>query len=82
MVVKRKQLYLTEAQDRALKERAAALGISEAELVRRAVDAAVAQPHGPHGEMGDLLDAAEKIAHGHRLPRGWQLDRDELHERT
>lgn len=41
MYMVRKQLYLTEAQDVALKNRADALGVSEAELVRRALDAAL-----------------------------------------
>lgn len=41
MYMVRKQLYLTEAQDFALKNRADALGVSEAELVRRALDAAL-----------------------------------------
>ncbi|HET8985261.1 MAG TPA: CopG family transcriptional regulator [Trueperaceae bacterium] len=34
----RKQLYLSEAQDAALKERARSSGMSEAEVVRRALD--------------------------------------------
>ena len=35
----RKQLYLEERQERALKRRAAETGLSEAELVRQALDA-------------------------------------------
>lgn len=41
MYMVRKQLYLTEAQDAALKRRSADLGISEAEFVRRALDNAL-----------------------------------------
>ena len=37
----RKQFYLAEAQDKALKRRAKALGVSEAEVVRRALDDAL-----------------------------------------
>lgn len=38
----RKQLYLEERHERALKRRAAETGLSEAELVRQALDAALA----------------------------------------
>ncbi|MEL6611069.1 MAG: hypothetical protein AAFQ53_03150, partial [Bacteroidota bacterium] len=38
----RKQLSVTADQDRALKRRSRELGVSEAELVRRALDAALA----------------------------------------
>lgn len=34
----RKQLYIEERQDQALKQRAKTLGVSEADLVRRAID--------------------------------------------
>lgn len=34
----RKQVYITEPQDRALKRQAQARGVSEAELVRQALD--------------------------------------------
>lgn len=37
----RKQLYFEERQERALKRRAAETGLSEAELVRQALDAAL-----------------------------------------
>ncbi|MDF1521547.1 MAG: hypothetical protein P1P87_01850 [Trueperaceae bacterium] len=40
----RKQVYLTEHQEHALKRRAAETGLSEAELVRRALDAILAAP--------------------------------------
>lgn len=40
----RKQLYLAEHQERALKRRAAETGLSEAELVRQALDAVLAAP--------------------------------------
>lgn len=41
MYMVRKQLYLTEDQDVALKRRAAEAGVSEAEVVRRALDMAL-----------------------------------------
>ena len=34
----RKQLFITEEQNRKLKERAAATGVSEAELIRAGID--------------------------------------------
>lgn len=43
----RKQLYIEERQDRFLKRRAKKLGISEAEVVRAALDAALAKEHAP-----------------------------------
>lgn len=39
MYMVRKQLYISEAQDAALKDRARSSGMSEAEVVRRALDA-------------------------------------------
>jgi hypothetical protein len=42
MYVIRKQLYIEPHQEAALKRRARELGVSEAELVRRALDAALA----------------------------------------
>lgn len=41
MYMVRKQLYLSEAQDQALKHKAAEDGVSEAEVVRRALDQAL-----------------------------------------
>jgi hypothetical protein len=44
MYMVRKQLYLEERHERALKRRAAETGLSEAELVRQALDAALSVP--------------------------------------
>lgn len=43
----RKQLYIEESQDKALKRRAKKLGISEAEVVRKALDAALTREGAP-----------------------------------
>ncbi len=43
MYMVRKQLYLTEAQDASLKRKAEEMGISEAEIVRRALDEALSE---------------------------------------
>ena len=54
----RKQLYITEAQEEALKRRAAETGVSEAELVRRALDNAL----GPEATRRWRPGRAEAIA--------------------
>lgn len=51
----RKQLYLKPSQDRALKRRAKELGVSEAELVRRALDDALQSEPKARIEQGGLL---------------------------
>ena len=61
----RKQLYLEETQDRALKRRAKALGVSEAELVRRALASVLSegqQRRGASDALSDLFAEADKVA--------------------
>lgn len=70
----RKQLYLEERQERALKRRAAETGLSEAELVRQALDAALeAAPAVVLGRPGraEALD---------RLRATWSAGRSRLTE--
>ncbi len=82
----RKQLYLEEAQDQALKVRARELGISEAELVRRALDqtlgASSASPLAGRrqGVLAALFEDADRLARTHRLPEGYRFNRNELYE--
>jgi hypothetical protein len=87
MAMVRKQLYIEEGQERAIKRRAKALGISEAEVVRAALDTALAaetvpaQP--PLLDEDDPLEmvlslAAEDARRGHRLPPGG-YKREELY---
>lgn len=82
----RKQLYLEETQDRALKTRARELGISEAELVRRALDAALRSQGSVHltaprrAALTQFLENAKRIAEGHAFPEGYRFDRDELYD--
>lgn len=64
MYMVRKQLYLTEAQDAALKRKAEAVGISEAEIVRRALDDALSEKPARRWRPG----RAEAIE---RLHRTW-----------
>jgi hypothetical protein len=57
--------------------------MSEAELVRQAVDMLLAHDIDATDEdLRELLGAADRIAAAHRMPVGWRLDRDELHQRT
>ena len=67
----RKQLSVTPEQDRALKRRSRELGVSEAELVRRALDAALSDgPVTP--PAGSPLD--ELLAHTRDLGEGRRLE--------
>ena len=85
----RKQLYITREQDRALKRQARALGVSEAELVRRALDDLVRTGtarslEGTPGEgpLAELLENTRRLAEKHHLPSGYRFDRDALYERS
>ena len=79
----RKQLYLRDDQEAALKERSASTGVSEAELVRQAIDMLlVDQIDVTDDDLAELLTAADRLAGEHRLPAAWELDRDDLHERV
>jgi len=81
----RKQLYLEEQQDRALKRKAKGLGVSEAELVRRALDAALsinAQPKNAENSavLSSLFDDADMIAKTYRFGEGHTFERQALYE--
>lgn len=79
----RKQLYITEAQEEALKERARSLGISEAELTRRALDAFLAEsslePLRRRPALKRLLEHTRDLAERHRLPSDYEFDREGLY---
>lgn len=77
----RKQLYLEEAQDRALKRRARELGVSEAEIVRRALDAALFGPEPARRRaIESFLSRAAVIAETHAFPDSYCFDRQKLYE--
>lgn len=80
----RKQLYLDEGQNEALKRRAKQLGVSEAEVVRRALDAALLEGEGVDAvrrrAAADFLQLAEELSNAHRLPDGYRFDRQALYE--
>ena len=77
----RKQLSVTPEQDRALKRRSRELGVSEAELVRRAIDAALSDgPITPPAgsPLDELLAHSRDLGEGRRLEGEW--DREALYE--
>jgi hypothetical protein len=79
----RKQLYIDESQERLLKARAAAQGVSEAELMRLALDALLSDASGSaarDARWRQLMALSEERRR--TLPastRAW--NRDEIHER-
>jgi hypothetical protein len=81
----RKQLYIEAEQEKALKRRAKALGITEAEIVRDALDAALAPSYAPAlpenlVALEEVLARAEQLASsGHATPRGARWRRDDLY---
>lgn len=79
----RKQLYLTEGQNEALKSRARELGISEAEFARRAISEFLSEetPVGARRReaLEELLSHTRTLANRHRLPAGDAFDRESLY---
>jgi hypothetical protein len=86
--VVRKQLYISDEHDRALKARARELGVSEAELVRRMMDGLLLEGAGGSGLAGasaaealeDFLEEADRLAESHNFPDDYLFSRDELYE--
>ena len=84
----RKQLYISDEHERALKARARELGVSEAELVRRMLDGLLLDEEGGRGLAGagaaedleDFLEEADRLAESHHFPEGYVFDRNELYE--
>jgi hypothetical protein len=84
----RKQLYISEEHERALKARARELGISEAKLVRRMLDGLLLDEEGGRGfawagaaeALEGFLKEADRLAQSHCFPEGYVFHRDELYE--
>ena len=84
----RKQLYISEEHERALKARARELGVSEAELVRRMLDGLLLDAEGGRGlaragaaeALEGFLEEADRLAESHRFSEGYVFNRDELYE--
>src|SRR5262245_16999115 len=86
-IMVRKQLYIEERHDRALKRRAKALGVSEADIVRQALDAMLGGEQeapvipGHQKALRAFLERASRFAArraGDRLVPRYR--RDELYE--
>lgn len=82
----RKQLYISDEHERALKARAREFGVSEAELVRRMLDGLLLGGEGGLARAGaadaleGFLEEADRLAESHRFPEGYRFDREELYE--
>jgi Ribbon-helix-helix protein, copG family len=83
MTMIRKQLYIDPQQDAALKRKARDLGLSEAELVRRALDAALLEPQHaitPHRSvLQALLEDAVTFSRTHRPNDGYVYNREDAY---
>ena len=80
----RKQLYIEDYQEKALKRKAKAMGISEAELMRRALDnvlkdAEVKRP-ATKRPLDELFALADEIAKKYSFEGDKVLDRQSLYE--
>jgi hypothetical protein len=79
----RKQFYITEGQDEMLKDQARRLGISEAELARRALTEFLSErsPMASRrpGALQALLGRTRTVSEKHRLPSGYRFDREDLY---
>jgi hypothetical protein len=86
--VDRKQLYISEEHERALKARARELGVSEAELVRRMLDGLLLDGESGVGlavtgaaeSLEGFLEEADWLAESPLFQRGYVFDRNELYE--
>jgi hypothetical protein len=86
--VVRKQLYISDEHELALKARARELGVSEAELVRRMLDGLLLEEEGGRRLAGagaaealeGFLVEADRLAESHRFQSGYKFFRDELYE--
>jgi hypothetical protein len=79
----RKQVYIEPAQDRFLKRRANELGVTEAELIRRAIDALAQTPARPRFDPDAWEAVLASMDERARVPptgepRTWR--REELYE--
>jgi hypothetical protein len=68
----RKQLYIDDVHEQLLKRRAAERGVSEAQVVREALDVAlrevaVSPPRAAAAGLDEFTRSARRLAKGHRL---------------
>jgi hypothetical protein len=80
MTMIRKQLYIDPHQDAALKRKARELGLSEAELVRRALDAVLTESMPAAPARPSVLQDAQALSVSHPAPEGYVFKRDDAYE--
>lgn len=83
----RKQIYISEDHERALKARAREVGVSEAELIRSFLDRLLLDSEGDSPTLPgraqaalEFLRATDEISSSHRFAEGYRFDREELYE--
>ena len=79
----RKQVYIEAAQEQFLKRRAKELGVTEADLIRRAIDALARTPAGPPFDPEAWTAIVESMEERARVPiggTGRTWTRDDLYE--
>lgn len=78
----RKQVYIEERQERALKRRARELGVTEAELIRQSLDLLASPPSLPRSEQAwkDMLAYIRKRRRMRVPQTGRAWTREELYE--
>ena len=84
----RKQLYISDEHERALKARARDLGVSEAELVRRMLDRLLLVGEEGSGlsrtgaaeALEGFLEEADRLAEYHSFPESYRFHREDLYE--
>jgi len=80
----RKQFYLEADQDQALKRRAGELGVPEAEVVRRALDAALGRSTAPTELARKALEAffanTESMLSQQEVAPAYRFDRGQIYE--
>lgn len=83
----RKQLYISDDHERALKARASEAGLSEAELIRRFLDrllfgseSNVQVPLERARAALEFLEATDEISSSHRFSESYRFDREDLYE--
>jgi hypothetical protein len=84
MTMIRKQFHIYPHQDAALKRKARELGLSEAELMHRALDAMLtetmqAMPARP-SVLRALLEDIQALSFTHPAPEGYVFKRDDAYE--